>query len=180
MFFFLYFFKLPSKSIISLLFGELSNIDYFFTFLGIDSQPCLPHISLYHPCLYPHLSLPPHTPYTSPHTSSPPHLSLPSPTPCYSPHLPPHPNTLPHAYPVDSPTSSPTSQYTFLHLSAHFPFTPTHFFTPPTPPLTLPTPQHIFPLFPLHFPLKIVYYNCLQQELCINKSASILSRLSQA
>ena len=23
----------------SLLFGELSNIDYFFTFLGIDSQP---------------------------------------------------------------------------------------------------------------------------------------------
>ena len=49
----LYFFKLPSKSIISLLVGELSksiisllvgelsNIDYFFTFLGIDSQPCL-------------------------------------------------------------------------------------------------------------------------------------------
>ena len=35
----LYFFKLPSKSIISLLFGELSNIDYFFTVLGIDSQP---------------------------------------------------------------------------------------------------------------------------------------------
>ena len=26
-------------SIISLLFGELSSIDYFFTFLGIDSQP---------------------------------------------------------------------------------------------------------------------------------------------
>ena len=36
----LYFFKLPSKWIISLLFGELSNIDYFFTFLDIDSQPC--------------------------------------------------------------------------------------------------------------------------------------------
>ena len=34
----LYFFELPSKSIISLFFGELSNIDYFFTFLGIDSQ----------------------------------------------------------------------------------------------------------------------------------------------
>ena len=32
-------FKLPSKSIIALLFGELSNIDCFFTFLGIDSQP---------------------------------------------------------------------------------------------------------------------------------------------
>ena len=39
-FFILYFFKLPSKLIISLLFGELSNIDYFFTFLSIDSQPC--------------------------------------------------------------------------------------------------------------------------------------------
>ena len=39
MFFILYFFKLLSKSIISLLFGELSNIDYFFTFLGIDSNP---------------------------------------------------------------------------------------------------------------------------------------------
>ena len=39
-FFILYFFKLPSKSIISLLFGELSNIDYFFTFFSIDSQPC--------------------------------------------------------------------------------------------------------------------------------------------
>ena len=37
-FFILYFFKLPSKSIISLLFGELLNIDYLFTFLGIDSQ----------------------------------------------------------------------------------------------------------------------------------------------
>ena len=37
----LYFSKLPSKSIISLLFGELSNIDYFFTFLGIDYQPWL-------------------------------------------------------------------------------------------------------------------------------------------
>ena len=36
----LYFFKLPSKSIISLLFGELLNIDYCFTFLGIASQPC--------------------------------------------------------------------------------------------------------------------------------------------
>ena len=35
----LYFFKLSSKSIISLLFGELSNVDYFFTFLGNDSQP---------------------------------------------------------------------------------------------------------------------------------------------
>ena len=33
------FFKRPSKSIISLLFGELSNINYSFTFLGIDSQP---------------------------------------------------------------------------------------------------------------------------------------------
>ena len=33
------FFKLSSRSIISLLFGELSNIDYFFTFLGINSQP---------------------------------------------------------------------------------------------------------------------------------------------
>ena len=32
----LYFLKLPSKSIIALLFGELWNIDYFFTFLGID------------------------------------------------------------------------------------------------------------------------------------------------
>ena len=40
-FFILYFFKLPSKSIISFLFGELLNIDYFFTFLGIDSQPWL-------------------------------------------------------------------------------------------------------------------------------------------
>ena len=40
-FFILNFFELPSKSIISLLFGELSNIDYFFTFLGIDSPPCL-------------------------------------------------------------------------------------------------------------------------------------------
>ena len=37
----LYIFKLPSKSIISLLFGELSNINYFFTFLGMDSQFCL-------------------------------------------------------------------------------------------------------------------------------------------
>ena len=35
----LYFCKLPSKSIISLLFGELSNMDYFFTFSSIDSQP---------------------------------------------------------------------------------------------------------------------------------------------
>ena len=35
----LYFFKLSSKSIVSLLFGELSNIGYFFTLLGIDSQP---------------------------------------------------------------------------------------------------------------------------------------------
>ena len=34
----LYFFKLPSKSIVSLLFGELSNIDYFSTCFGIDSQ----------------------------------------------------------------------------------------------------------------------------------------------
>ena len=24
-----------------LLFGELSNIDYFFTFLSVDSQPCM-------------------------------------------------------------------------------------------------------------------------------------------
>ena len=40
-FFILYFFELPWKSNISLLFGELSNIDYFFTFLGNDSQPCL-------------------------------------------------------------------------------------------------------------------------------------------
>ena len=42
-FFILFFFELPSKSIISLLFGELSNVDYFFAFLGIDridSQPC--------------------------------------------------------------------------------------------------------------------------------------------
>ena len=38
-FFILYVFKLPSKSIISLLFGELSNIGYFFTFLSIDWQP---------------------------------------------------------------------------------------------------------------------------------------------
>ena len=35
----LYSFELPSKSIISLLFDKLSNIDNFFTFLGIDSQP---------------------------------------------------------------------------------------------------------------------------------------------
>ena len=40
-------FKLPSKSIISLLFGELSNIDYFFTFLGIEPQPC-PHLCRFH------------------------------------------------------------------------------------------------------------------------------------
>ena len=40
-FFILHFFKLPSKSIggIFLLFGELWAIDYFFAFLGIDSQP---------------------------------------------------------------------------------------------------------------------------------------------
>ena len=41
-FFILYFFKLPSKSINFLLSGEVSNIDYFFTFLGIDSQSWFP------------------------------------------------------------------------------------------------------------------------------------------
>ena len=46
-FFILYFFKLPSKSIISLFFGELSNIDYFFTFLGIDSQPWFQEVSAF-------------------------------------------------------------------------------------------------------------------------------------
>ena len=33
------FFKLPSKSIISLLFGELSNIDGFFSFLESIPNP---------------------------------------------------------------------------------------------------------------------------------------------
>ena len=32
-------FELSSKSIISFRFDEISNIDYFFTFLGIDSNP---------------------------------------------------------------------------------------------------------------------------------------------
>ena len=36
---FLYFLVNYRVSIISLLFGELSSIDNFFTFLGIDSQP---------------------------------------------------------------------------------------------------------------------------------------------
>ena len=38
---FLYFLVNYRVSIISLLFGELSSIDYFLTFLGIDSQPWL-------------------------------------------------------------------------------------------------------------------------------------------
>jgi len=39
-FFNLYLFKLSSKSTFSLLFWNLLNIDLFFTFLSIDSQPC--------------------------------------------------------------------------------------------------------------------------------------------
>ena len=27
--------------LVNVLFGELSNIDYFFTYSGIDSQPCI-------------------------------------------------------------------------------------------------------------------------------------------
>ena len=36
---FLYFLVNYRLSVISLLFGELLSVDYFFTFLGIDSQP---------------------------------------------------------------------------------------------------------------------------------------------
>jgi len=40
-FFNLYLFKVSSKSTFSLVFWDLSNIDLFFTFLSIDSQPCV-------------------------------------------------------------------------------------------------------------------------------------------
>jgi len=39
-FFNLYLFEVSSESIFSLVFWDLSNIDLFFTFLSIDSQPC--------------------------------------------------------------------------------------------------------------------------------------------
>jgi len=39
-FFNFYLFKVSSKLTFSLLFGDLSNIDLFFTFLSIDFQPC--------------------------------------------------------------------------------------------------------------------------------------------
>ena len=85
--------------------------------------PTLTRISRGHLSLHPsHFPTPPSIFLP---THLPPHLSL------NFPLLPPHPNTLPHAFPSTpfrtSLLTPPTHQHTSLHLSSHFPTSPLTF-----------------------------------------------------